>query len=113
MDCPAPGFGKRLKTAMQANGIYDVGMFAEKIGVSRATVYRLLASDRPKHVDACLLFHICEALQFSGRWLLWGTGHSALRQSLSPDESWLIDSYRHLDDAQKELLSAAVHGLVR
>ena len=69
------GFRKRVRETMRYAQCPTNSEFAVKIGLERATIGKWLNDDPPqKQLDALLLFHVCDILGISARWLATGQG---------------------------------------
>lgn len=109
---PAPGFNRRLLTAMRANGIETGDQLARLIRISRAKAYRLLAADRAGNVDVVTMFRISATLHFSSRWLVHNELPPMPRVPLTPDEYWLVDVHRKLAAPARAAITRQIRALL-
>ena len=88
-------FGSRLRDAMVAVDLNPTRL-AERIGVSKQTIYRWLAANEAPAIQALIISQLAETLGVAGRYLILGGNEPALRMTLTPDECLLIERFRKL-----------------
>jgi len=94
-----PGFGERLKEAIQRKG-YTQKELSEILGVNQDTITNYVQERSFPKAD--MLLNICQLLDVSADWLLKGETEYLDMTGLSDEESKLIRIFRMLDLRDKE-----------
>ncbi|WP_337957023.1 helix-turn-helix transcriptional regulator [Tepidanaerobacter syntrophicus] len=94
-----PGFGERLKEAIQRKG-YTQKELSEILGVNQDTITNYVQERSFPKAD--MLLNICQLLDVSADWLLKGRTEYLDMTGLSEEESKLIRIFRMLDLRDKE-----------
>lgn len=105
------GFPGRLRAAFKNRPGFDVPLLAKKIGCTRAVLLKYLAG-KSKTIEALLLFAIANELQVSAAWLLKNAGAMAKAESLTPEQSMVLNIYSQLGDELKNHWMAQGQDLV-
>lgn len=104
-------FAERLRDASLAAGLQPADL-AKRIGVSKATIYRWLQSNEAPSIDGRVCIKLSNTLRVSVRYLLLGDGEPALRMSVTPEESALIEGYRRMPDQRRKRLRLCMANLL-
>lgn len=101
-------FAERRHDILQSRGISTAQqLLSACVGLSTRQAELFMAADSASEIDSVTMCMVARAINASARYLILGLSPQPAKE-VSPDEDWLVDSFRCLVETDQERLTDAL-----